>query len=261
MQDKQILSRPLPLHAGSEGKFPGSMRVPTFSTSSRGAAGAAFPPLLISFEGVDGSGKSTQAGLLVERLDRLGARPVAVREPGGTDLSERVRAILLDRDAQVSPRAELLLFAAARAQLCHEVIRPALADGRPVVCDRFFDSTTAYQGGGRQLADTAWLGEFHRFTTGGLRPDRTYILDVPPELAAARRAQEGDRIEMAGEAFFRRVRQAYAQVAALEPERVRMIDGGAPRETVHLQIWEDLQHLVAGTASGTPRYPAAPVDD
>jgi dTMP kinase len=237
------------------------MRVPSFSPDLRRAAGTAFPPLLITFEGIDGSGKSTQAALLVERMRETGADPVAVREPGGTELSERVREILLDPRARIAPRAELLLFAAARAQLCEEVIRAALADGRPVICDRFFDSTTAYQGAGRHLADMEWLNQFHRFTTGGLIPDRTYIIDVPPEVAAARRAREGDRMEMAGDPFFERVRTAYKQLAALEPERVNLIDGLATPDEIHRSIWEDLRRLPTGTGSGPSGYPAAPADE
>lgn len=220
----------------------------------------AFPALLVTLEGLDGSGKSTQATLLVERLRALGADPLAVREPGGTPLSERVRALLLDPAGAVTPRAELLLFAAARAQLVEEAIRPALAAGRPVVCDRFYDSSTAYQGAGRGLADPSWMAGFHAFVTGGLVPHRTYVVDVPPEVAATRRAGKGtpgtDRMEAAGEAFFARVRAAYLALAEAEPDRVVVLDGRAPPEAVHAALWADLEVVARAVAAGTaPRPP------
>lgn len=204
--------------------------------------------MLITFEGIDGSGKSTQARLLHAHLARLGLSPLLVREPGGTTLSERVRALLLDPAAHVAPRAELLLFAAARAQLVEEAIRPALAAGRPVVCDRFFDSTTAYQGAGRGLADPAWLADFHRFVTGGLEPDRTYLIDVPLGVAAARRSAEADRMEGAGEAFFERVRAGYLALAEAEPARIVVLDGTRAAEELHAEILRDVERLGAGAS-------------
>jgi dTMP kinase len=209
--------------------------------------GTAFPPLLITFEGIDGSGKSTQAGLLVKRLAHAGENPLAVREPGGTAVSERVRALLLDPAAEITPRAELLLFAAARAQLVDEVIRPAMQAGRPVVCDRFYDSTTAYQGAGRRLADIEWLNELHRFTTAGLVPHRTYVIDVPIDVAATRRSAEVDRMEAAGDVFFEEVREAYRRLAELEGDRVRILDGRLAPAAIHEIVWEDLAALARGT--------------
>jgi dTMP kinase len=209
--------------------------------------GIAFPPLLITFEGIDGSGKSTQAALLVERLAQSGGSPVAVREPGGTAVSERVRALLLDPATEITPRAELLLFAAARAQLVDEVIRPALRGGRPVICDRFYDSTTAYQGAGRRLADIEWLNELHRFTTAGLMPHRTYVIDVPIDVAADRRSGALDRMEAAGDLFFEDVRQAYRRLAELEGDRVRILDGQLAPGAIHEMVWEDLAALATGT--------------
>jgi dTMP kinase len=159
---------------------------------------AAARALLVTFEGIDGCGKSTQVARLVERLRQQGQDPLAVREPGGTPLSERIRSLLLEPGQSIEPRAELLLFAAARAELVASVIRPALASGQMVICDRFFDSTTAYQGAGRKLADPAWLADFHRFTTQGLVPDRTFVLDVPLAVAtpgAARLAIAWKRLE------------------------------------------------------------------
>lgn len=212
--------------------------------------------MLITFEGIDGSGKSTQARLLVEHAERAGWRPLSVREPGGTDLSERVRALLLDPDAHIAPRAELLLFSAARAQLADEVIRPALDAGRLVVADRFYDSTTAYQGAGRGLADAGWLADFHAFVTGGLMPDRTYLVDVPLGVAAARRSAERDRMEEAGDDFFERVRSAYLALAKREPDRVVVLDGTRAVADLHAEIVADVERLLArreaGTATETP---------
>jgi dTMP kinase len=207
----------------------------------------AFPPVLISFEGIDGSGKSTQAALLVRRLQQEGVVPLAVREPGGTPISEAVRDLLLNASSSVSPRAELLLFAAARAELVDEVIMPALEAGQTVVCDRFFDSTTAYQGGGRALASTDWLEQFHRFTTGGLVPHRTYLFDVPVWVAASRRGPSADRMEAAGEAFFARVRDAYLLTARRNAHRFRVLDGTLQPEILHKEVWEDVCALLQAT--------------
>ncbi len=210
--------------------------------------------MLITFEGIDGSGKSTQARRLLAHAEAQGWQPLLVREPGGTDLSERIRGLLLDPSAHVDPRAELLLFAAARAQLVHEVVRPALGVGRLVIADRFYDSTTAYQGAGRETAEASWLRSFHDFVTGGLRPRRTYLVDVPLDVAAARRTGEHDRMEDAGRAFFERVRAAYLRLADAEPERVLRLDGTRSPDVLHGQIVTDLERLraeVGGPAAGT----------
>ncbi len=206
--------------------------------------------MLITFEGIDGSGKSTQAQKLWERLRKEGRDPLLVREPGGTKLSERVRDLLLDRALHVAPFAELLLFSAARAQLVAERIRPALEHERTVICDRFYDSTTAYQGAGRQLGDLAWLHDFNRRVTGGLVPHRTYLLDLEPATALARRANRhaelatrDDRMEAAGIAFQQRVAAAYQILARDEPARFLPLDGARSAEVLHAQIWDDFQRL------------------
>jgi dTMP kinase len=197
--------------------------------------------LFLSFEGIDGSGKSTQAALLAAALLAEGETVVQVREPGGTPLGERIRSLLLRGDLNLSDRAELLLFAAARAQLVEDVIQPARAAGAVVVADRFFDSTTAYQGGGRGVATAAWLSTLHAFVTSGSRPDRTYLVDLDPDLAAQRRqARSADRIEQSGSAFHHRVREAYLQLAAAEPMRVVVLDGRRPVQELHKRILEDL---------------------
>ncbi|HLT46491.1 MAG TPA: dTMP kinase [Rubricoccaceae bacterium] len=204
--------------------------------------------MFISFEGIDGSGKSTQARLLEAHLRRTDRAVLLVREPGGTALAERVRALLLGHEVPVGPFAELLLFSAARAQLVEEVLRPTLAAGTVVLADRFFDSTTAYQGGGRGLADAGWLADFHRRVTGGLVPERTFLFDVPPEVAARRRAGRDDgpdRMEAGGEAFFTRVRDAYLALAAREPARVRVLDGTLPPDWLHEQVVRDVERRLA----------------
>ncbi len=208
--------------------------------------------MLVTFEGLDGSGKSTQARLLTARLEAEGFPTLAVREPGGTPLSERVRDLLLDPALHIEPFAELLLFSAARAQLVAERIRPELAAGSVVVCDRFYDSSTAYQGGGRGLESLEWFRSFNAHVTGGLRPDRTYLIELTPEQALARRAAgDADRMEAAGLAFFARVAAAYRRLAEEEPDRFVRLDGTQPVEVIHAQIWADLRPRLA-RRRGTP---------
>ncbi len=207
--------------------------------------------LILTFEGIDGSGKSTQAQLLVDFLEAQGPAPLLVREPGGTPLSERVRALLLDPALEVDPFAELLLFSAARAQLVAEAIRPALAEGRVVVCDRFYDSTTAYQGAGRQFEDAAWLEAFHRRVTGGLVPDRTYLIELSPEEARRRRTGTADRMESAEADFYARVTAAYRRLAERHPGRILRLDGTRPIADLHAEIRADAEALLRA-ARGTP---------
>lgn len=197
--------------------------------------------MFVSFEGIDGSGKSTQARLLSNALRKRGHDVVDVREPGGTSLGEQVRSLLLDPDAAITPRTELLLFSAARAQLVAEVIRPALNRGAIVLADRFFDSTTAYQGAGRELAAPDWMAAFQRFVTDDLSPDRTYLVDVPLDVAAARRGdRDADRMERGGDAFYTRVRDGYRQLAEADPGRVLVLDGRRTPDALHGQILDDL---------------------
>jgi dTMP kinase len=183
---------------------------------------------LITIEGVDGAGKTTLvAGLSKALADR--GRPVSVlREPGGVELSERIRALVKDPELTVGNRAEALLFAAARAQLVTERLEPLLAAGRWVLLDRFVDSSLAYQGGGRELG----VGEvraLNAFATGGLSPDRTLLLRIDPETGAARiagRGEDADRMERDGDRFLRAVAAAYDELAAAEPDRFEVIDAG-----------------------------------
>lgn len=197
-------------------------------------------PLLISFEGIDGSGKSTQIGLIKQRLEKMGLPVVLYREPGGTPLSEKVRNLLLDPNLEIDPLAELLLFSAARAQLVKAAIRPALANGAIVILDRFYDSTVAYQGAGRGLLDQDWIRNFNTVVTASVKPDRTYYIAVPPEIAAARLGQSKDRMEQTGASFYQRVAHGYENIASAEPDRVVRLDGNAPVNNIHELIWADL---------------------
>ena len=186
---------------------------------------------LIAFEGVEGAGKSTQLDLLRDELERRGHEVVVTREPGGTPVGERVRAVLLDPAVDLDPRAEALLFAAARAQLVEQVIRPALERGAVVLCDRYLDSSLAYQGGGRGLGRGP-VEEVNRFATGGLLPDLVVLLDLDPAEGLGRHAARRDRIEVEGLGFHRRVRDAFRELAAGDPDRFAVVDGAAPADRV-----------------------------
>jgi len=184
--------------------------------------------VFISFEGIDGSGKSTQAKLLAEEL---GADAILVREPGGTAASERIRELLADPGLPLDRFTELLLFCAARAQLIQEVIQPALDAGRTVICDRYSDSSVAYQGAGRALG-ADYVRQLCNATTGGLWPDLTILLWVEPERALAR-TEGRDRFEEEGLEFQHRVAAAYREISEQEPRRVRLIDADGSVGEVH----------------------------
>ncbi len=192
----------------------------------------------ISLEGGEGAGKSTQHRRIVEWLANQGRTVVEAREPGGTNVSEQIRQVLLDtRNAGLSATAELLLMFAARSQLVQEVILPALADGHVIVCDRFADASYAYQGGGRQLgAETVAKVEY--LVLKDLQPDLTLLFDVPVELGMTRVAGRGeaDRFEVESVRFFERVRNAYLERAAANPQRFRIIDASQDEEQVWVQV-------------------------
>ena len=201
--------------------------------------------LFVSFEGIDRSGKTTQARLLV---DALGEDAVAVREPGGTEVGERIRAVLKDPELTIGPHAEALLFAAARAELAAQVVRPALEHGRVVVSDRFVDSSLAYQGGARGLG-TAAVARVNDWATEGLKPDLTIFLELPAHDAAARSPHEDDRFEAEGAGLQERVRLAYEELAAAEPERWKRIDAARPPEQVHADVLRVVQAARAEVAT------------
>lgn len=215
--------------------------------------------LFITFEGSEGCGKSTQVRLLVERLRDWGRTVRLLREPGGTPIGEEIRHTLKHSkdNAAMTWEAELLLMNASRAQLVREIIRPALAAGEIVICDRFYDSTTAYQGYGRQL-DLETVRRVIDFAVGETRPNLTVLLRVPPEVSADRlRSRQSilpfvrDRIEEADQAFFERVAHGYEAIAAAETERVRIFDGAGTVEQVQSAIWQVVAPLVAlGPAKG-----------
>lgn len=189
--------------------------------------------VFIAFEGPEGAGKSTQVRLLEAWLRERGHAPVVTREPGGTPVAEEVRRVLLESES-LSPRTELLLMLASRSTLVETVIRPALADGRVVITDRFHLSTLAYQGHGRGLPFEE-VEAMNRFATGGLEPDLTVLLDVDASVGASRKAAVGagaDRIERAGDAFHRKVAEAYRLLAEGD-ERIERVDAAEPAETVH----------------------------
>jgi dTMP kinase len=186
--------------------------------------------MFVTFEGVDGSGKSTQARLLAERLRSEGREVVLAREPGGTQLGERIRDLLLHGD-EPAPWAEASLFAAARAQLVDEVVRPALARGADVVCDRYLDSSLAYQGIARGLGIERVL-ELNLLATSGLLPDRTFLLLMAPTEAASRRRGDPDRIESEGAAFAEEVDRAYREIARVFSKRVAVVDGSLNPEDI-----------------------------
>jgi len=187
---------------------------------------------LITIEGVDGAGKTTLVAGLTRALAERGRELLVLREPGGVELSERIRELVKDPALDVDPRAEALLYAAARAQLVAEMLVPLLERGEWVLLDRFVDSSLAYQGAGRGLG-VEEVRRLNRFATGGLTPDRTLLLRVDPALGRQRLADRApDRLEQAGEEFFAAVARAYDALAAAEPERFAVIDAAQPPERV-----------------------------
>jgi dTMP kinase len=206
--------------------------------------------LFVTFEGTEGSGKSTQLQLLARRIEGEGCEVVSVREPGGTPIGEQIRHLLKHSEANAGmhPETELLLMNASRAQLVREVIRPALAAGKAVVCDRFFDSTIAYQVFGRSL-DANQAQRIIDFAIGETRPDLTLLLRVPLEVSEARRAMRGnsgvrDRLEEEDREFFRRVEQGYDAVASNTATRVRAIDATQSIEQVAEEVWRWVAPLI-----------------
>lgn len=204
---------------------------------------------LITFEGIDGSGKSTQIALLMQRLQEAKIPFCTAREPGGSAVGEQIRAILLDKEhSGLDSRAELFLFEAARAQLVQECIIPALAEGKAVILDRFTDSTVAYQGYGRGL-DPEVIVALNRTATAGLVPDRTFLLDVPVNVGAQRvhssRPDTGDRLDNESQQFRQKVREGYLILAKQEPERFTVIDATGTPEEIASHIFSQVREELA----------------
>jgi dTMP kinase len=215
--------------------------------------------LFITFEGTEGSGKSTQVALLAAKLKNLGYKVQTLREPGGTPIGEEIRHTLKHSDVNhgMTPETELLLMNASRAQLVREVIRPALQAGGIIVCDRFYDSTTAYQGHGRGL-DAAMVRQMILCAVGETRPDLTLLLMVPVKVSETRRLgrllpgmeQVRDRMEEADQGFFERVEEGYRRLGAAEPDRIKTIDATLSVERVSAVVWAAVEPLLSKMKGG-----------
>jgi dTMP kinase len=203
------------------------------------------PGLFVTIEGIDRSGKSTQAARLAEAL---GDDALLVREPGGTPAGERVRELLKDPAVEIDPRTEALLFAAARAQLVEGVIRPALDDGRVVVSDRFLDSSLAYQGHARGLGEQE-VRRINEWATAGLVPDLTVLLRIDPAVAAERAGVDVDRFEAEGLELQRKVAEGYERLAAAEPGRWQAIDAARDPDEVHADVLNLVERARSGAAA------------
>lgn len=210
---------------------------------------------LITFEGDDGVGKSTHIAFLADVLRARGLEVLCLREPGGTAIGETLRSIVLDAaHPEMSAETELLIYEAARAQIVAETIRPAMERGAVVLCDRFTDSTVAYQGYGRGL-DTGIIARMNDFATAGLRPDRTLIIAIPSEHKSERmkKREEADRLEAAGADFHSRVSNAFGEIAASDPERIRVIDASGAHSQTARAIFSQLSDLFPWLAEETPQ--------
>jgi len=201
------------------------------------------PGLFVCFEGGDGAGKSTQVRLLQEVLQQRGREVVVTRQPGGTPLGEQIRELVLHGD-HVSPRAEALLFAADKAHHVDQLIKPALAEGKVVITDRYVDSSITYQGAGRALGRDEIMALQH-WAVGGLLPDLTIVLDVTPEVGRERRGDAPDRLESEADAFHAAVRRGYLELAAGDPERYLVLDAAQPVERVHAAVLDGVDRVVS----------------
>ncbi len=206
--------------------------------------------MFITFEGTEGTGKSTQLAILTESLQQDGYKLYVTREPGGTVIGDQVRAILSDmQNTAMLPRTEFLLFQSSRAQLVEQELKPRLAQGELILCDRYADSTVAYQGYGYQQLDLEQVRSIVHFATGGLKPDLTILLDIDVELGLRRKRQAGgewNRLDDYEVAFYQRVRRAYLEMARLEPERWVIIDASAPFDQVQAEIKRVILQRLAG---------------
>jgi dTMP kinase len=208
--------------------------------------------MLITFEGLDYSGKSTQVQLLSDRLATQDCRVLVLREPGGTEIGEKIRKMLLDKaNSGMTEASEMLLFSASRSQLVHEVVRPALEAGMIVICDRYYDSTTAYQGYGRGIALDV-IQVINKYAADGLSPDLTFFLDIPireidKRMTAAKKNK--DRMESSGIEFYTRVRDGYLQIAKNE-SRYRIVDGMQHIDELHEFVWQTVSEIIKKNDNG-----------
>ena len=193
--------------------------------------------MFITFEGIDGSGKTTQVELLKLYFENLGKTVITIRDPGSTLISEKIRNILLDsNNLSISPQSETLLFTAARAQIVHEVIKPSLEKNKIVICDRFIDSTSAYQGYGRDM-NLVNIGYLNKFAMQGVHPNFTFLIDISTQESTNRLNKSSlDRMELAGNDFYEKVRAGYIDLVKNFPERIFRIDGRLPIEDIHSKI-------------------------
>ncbi|MEP7078674.1 MAG: dTMP kinase [Chthoniobacterales bacterium] len=218
----------------------------------------------ITFEGSEGCGKSTQVKRLAARIEKLGGRVLVTREPGGTPIGEKIRDLLqfAPENAAMKPETELLLFAASRSQLAREVIAPALAEGTIVISDRFFDSTTVYQGAARRL-DARAVSALNSFASGVTLPDLTFVLDIDEASARARILRRvrpaglPDRMEQEPAEFYERVCLAYRELAAAQPARIRMLDGRASADEVERAVWREVESRFASILGASCTAPDA----
>lgn len=200
--------------------------------------------MFITFEGIDGSGKSTQIDLLKQKLEEANHNTTVFREPGGTEISEKIRSLLLNTDSKIDPVTELLLFSAARSQLIAEKVLPLLKNKAVVILDRFYDSTTAYQGYGRSSVSLKHIQEINEIASHRVEPDITFYLKISLKEAAKRtEKQEKDRMEQSGNAFYDKVIKGFDAIAVSE-ERFVTLDATAPRQEIHRQIWKEVQHRI-----------------
>jgi dTMP kinase len=211
------------------------------------------PGKLITFEGVDGAGKTTQVLLTAAALEQRGYRVLTTREPGGTRLCEEIRRLLLDPQfSEMAASTESLLYAAARSQLVGEMILPALDAGKVVLCDRFVDSSLAYQGYGRSLS-LVLLRTVNAFALAGLGAFYTIVIDLEPEQGQQRFAtRESDRLEQEGVSFHRRVRDGYRALADVAPERIRVVDGSGAPDDVQARVWAHVAAFLEDREQGAP---------
>ncbi len=198
--------------------------------------------MLITFEGIDGSGKTTQIERLAANLEKHGYPAVTFREPGGTEVSEKIRSLLLDPEYEVDSVTELLLFSAARSQLMVEKVLPLLDEGKVVILDRFFDSTTAYQGHGRQQMNLEDVIRLNKIASHRRSPDLTFYLELSLSQARSRVADaEGDRMEQSGDQFYKRVIQGFEELAR-QHDRFVTMDATQPKNYLEQQIWDQVRH-------------------